>query len=454
MSAEIAKEAENKQSPLAEFAGAFFDASVRAPIDSARNLLAGKATNSITAGHVAESSAAKAGHLAGEGFDVMAVAAVAGKVIKSIHFAENIAESIENLAVTDANNPITKLGLQLPHYFETLDAKEAVSLGTKDSGIHRSILKEQIAHKVDFAHELMTLWHGTPDAPGIAKFTDVELATAEFPAEKVAQFREALSLAAPEMSQSLFKLTFPEAQYDQLYDLSHGMLGAKQRYFDYDLHDVADRMSMPDVHRIRDSFYDTPLSWMPTKDVKGVPGFFHGTISSGLDSIITEKSILPSSEVRARGIKQSAGETATHISGKDDVSITRDFKEAWAYQLRNPQYIDSYPIVYGVSRQAASQAHLVGPIEPGEILIDRLHLDETVFSRLGKLLPFNQAKVAGQSSAERALITHLYVPDARVAEVSQKLKSGRVRGVSVTGLSDLKAPEWTDEPPLTEAELW
>ncbi|MDR3614687.1 MAG: hypothetical protein P4L53_14095 [Candidatus Obscuribacterales bacterium] len=450
MSAEIAKDVENKQSSLSEFAGAFFDASVRAPIASARHLFGGLQTNSVAESHSVESVATRAGHLAGEAFDVMVVSAVAGKVIKGIHFAE----SIEHLAVTESNNPISKLGRALPHYFETLDTKEALLQGAKDSAVQRSILKEQIAHKADFAHDLMNLWHGTTDVPGIAQFSDAELATTEFPAAKVSQVRAALKLPAPEMSQSLFKLTFPQGQYDQLYDLSHGMLGAKQRYYRYDLYDVADRMSMPEVHRIRDSFYDTPLSWMPTKASSAVPGFFHGTISSSLDSIVAEKAILPSNELRARGIEHNAGETAAYERGKDDVSITRDFKEAWAYQLQNPQYIDSYPIVYGVSRQAASRAQLVGPIEPGEILIDQLHLDETVFSKISKLLPFNRPKVIGQGSAERALITHMYVPDAKVAEVSRKLENGRVRGVSVTGLSDLKTPQWTDEPPLTEAELW
>jgi hypothetical protein len=450
MSAEIAKDVENKQSSLSDFAGAFFDASVRVPIASIRHLVGGNTPVAVAETHSTESIATKAGHLAGEAFDVMVVSALAGKVIKSIQFAE----SFEHLAVTEANNPITKLGSKLPHYFETLDTKEALLQSTQDSGIQRSILKEQIAHKADFAHDLMQLWHGTPDVPGIAKYGDAELATTEFPATKVAQVREALRSAAPEMSQSLFKLTFPHGQYDQLYDLSHGMLGARQRYLNYDLYDVADRMSMPEVHRIRDSYYNTALSWMPTKDSSAVPGLFHGTISSSLDSIVAEKAILPSNELRARGIVHNAGETATHDQGKDDVSITRDFKKAWAYQLQNPQYIDSYPVVFGVSRQAARSAQLAGPLEPGEILIDQLHLDQTFFSKLGRFSPFSQPNAYRPASGERALITHIYAPDAKVAEIAQKLRRGRVRGVSVTGLSDLKTPEWTDEPPLTEAESW
>jgi len=450
MSAEIAKDVENKQSSLYDFAGAFFDASVRAPIASARHLIDGKMQTRVAEAHLPESSSTKAGHLAGEVFDVMVVAAVAGKVIKSIKYVE----SIEHLVVTDANNPISQLRRKLPQYFESLDAKEALLQGTKDSGVQRSVLKEQIEHKSDFTLDLMKLWHGTADVPGIAKFSDAELATAEFPAAKVAQVREALKLPAPEMSQSLFKLTFPQGQYDQLYDLSHGMLQAKERFFNYDLYEVANRMSMPEVHSIRDHSHDTALSWMPTKESGATPGFFHGTISSSLDSIIAEKSILPSTELRTRGIKQNAGETAAHEAGKDEVSITRDFKEAWAYQLQNPQYIDSYPVVFGISRQAAASARLAGPIEPGEILIDQLHLDETLFSKLGRLSPFSPTKAYRTASSEGALVTHIYVPDAKVSELGQKLKGGRVRGVSVSGLSELKTPDWTDELPLTEAELW
>jgi hypothetical protein len=460
MSAEFAKDVENKNLSLTEFAGAFFDASVRAPIDSARHQFGGKAQTTTAEVHSLESLesfesfSTKAGHLAGEAFDAMVVLAIAGKVLKAV----KCAETIEHVAITDANNPISELGRKLPQYFKTLDAKEALLQATSDSGAQRALLKEQIAVKSDFSYDLMRLWQGTADCPGIVHYGDAQLAISEFPAARVAQIREALKLPVPEMSQSLFTLTFPQSQYDNLYDLSTGMARAKEKYFNYDLFEIANRMSMPEVHSIRDHYYDTPLSWMPTRDSSATPGFFHGTISPSLDSIIAEKSILPSNQLRARGIPQRTGETATQISAKDAVSITRDFKEAWAYHLTSPQYIDSYPVVFGVSRQAASIARLAGPIEPGEILIDHLHLDETLFGKLERLNsmgnPFGQAKPFSSAPADGARITHMYVPDMKVAETTQKLKSGRIRGVSVSGFSELKTPEWTDEPPLSEAELW
>ncbi|MFX5987646.1 hypothetical protein ABTF25_19705, partial [Acinetobacter baumannii] len=88
-----------------------------------------------------------------------------------------------------------------------------------------------------------------------------------------------------------------------------------------------------------------------------------------------------------------------------------------------------------ISRQAAKDARVAGFLEPGEILIDKLHM--------------------GPSTSERSgAITHMYVPDGKVAEVINKLARGRVRGVSVTGLGDLKAPQWTHEVPLSELELY
>jgi hypothetical protein len=130
------------------------------------------------------------------------------------------------------------------------------------------------------------------------------------------------------------------------------------------------------------------------------------------------------------------GESANETFGRRDVSITRDFPEAWAYHRHSPARLFDYPVVLGISGAAASHAWPAGALEPGEILVKKLYLGESLWTRIG---------------VKKPEITHIYVPDREVPSVNNQLQARRIRGVSVVGLSDLKPPKWAHE--LTVEEL-
>jgi hypothetical protein len=159
-------------------------------------------------------------------------------------------------------------------------------------------------------------------------------------------------------------------------------------------------------------------------------------MSRALPSLFTEGKLLSARELRLRSIDQATGESANEEFGRRNVSITRDFTEAWAYHRHSPAFLPDYPVVLGISNAASSHAWLAGAVEPGELLVKKLSLGESLWTKIGLKKPE---------------ITHIYVPDSEVPNVNNQLNSRRIRGVNVVGLSDLKAPQWKPEP--TEEEL-
>src|SRR5207248_9107573 len=114
-----------------------------------------------------------------------------------------------------------------------------------------------------------------------------------------------------------------------------------------------------------------------------LPNLFHGSISHSLPSIFTERTMFSARELRLRGIAQIAGESASEEFPRRAVSLTKDFNEAWAYHRHSPDYLTSYPVVFGVSADIIPKAHSAGILEPGEILTDKLRLGQSLWTRLG-----------------------------------------------------------------------
>lgn len=137
--------------------------------------------------------------------------------------------------------------------------------------------------------------------------------------------------------------------------------------------------------------------------------------------------MLPSSEIRLRGIKQATGESAGQEFPRKAISMTRDFGEAFCYSRHSPPQLTDYPVVFGISRDVTSRAYSAGMLEPGEILINKLRLGSTFLQKLGLSKPE---------------ITHIFVPDAKVPEVTLNLANRRIRGVRVVGFSDIDSPRW------------
>jgi hypothetical protein len=158
-------------------------------------------------------------------------------------------------------------------------------------------------------------------------------------------------------------------------------------------------------------------------------------MSRALPSLFSERTLFSARELRLRGIDQATGESANEDFGRQNVSITRDFTEAWAYHRHSPAFMPDYPIVLGISGAAAAHAWPAGMVEPGEILVKKLSLGESLWTRLGLKKPE---------------ITHIYVPDSEVPNVNNQLNARRISGVKVVGLSDLKAPQWNPEPTVEE----
>ncbi len=195
-------------------------------------------------------------------------------------------------------------------------------------------------------------------------------------------------------------------------------------------------MAMPRAHFVKDHDGLAPMSWMPFEPTDKITNLFHGTVSSSLPGVFAEGGMLPSYEMRLRGITH-AGESAGQEFAKRSISITRDFNESWAYHRHSPIGLDTYPVVFGISADVTPRVRSAGFIEPGEQLIDRLKLGISLATTLGLRSPE---------------ITHIYVPDSKIPEVNQMLKAYRIKGVSVVGVNELPEPNWKPVPEITTYE--
>ncbi|HNM51198.1 MAG TPA: hypothetical protein PKN86_15895, partial [Candidatus Obscuribacter sp.] len=135
-------------------------------------------------------------------------------------------------------------------------------------------------------------------------------------------------------------------------------------------------------------------------------------------------------KMRLRGIQQLPGESANEQFGRRAISMTRDFSEAFCYHRHSPEVLTDFPVVFGISRDVTKRAWSAGSLEPGEILIDKLHLG-SIWQKLGLKKPD---------------VTHIYVPDSQVPFVNLALARRRVSGVRVVGFNQMESPEWLPVP--------
>lgn len=340
--------------------------------------------------------------------------------------------------LTAQNNPLNSFKGELTKFFDEIRATEEQrdQLPVNDWGAQRKVLDQQRQIRTEYMLKLLQMWHGTAERPGVAHHTDAQLATPEMPVEAVAKIRAVLSTKANhgELSQALAELA-PEASKDldvNAIDVHDGLAQAKERFFGYDETALQQRMGIRGVLHYMDHCGGTALDWSPCLPSPQLSHMFHGSVSNSLPSILTERGMLPASELRLRGIEQNTGESALERP-RHAISLTRDFSEAWAYHRHSPAYLTGFPIIFGVAKGTAAKSRLAGCGEPGEILADRLHLGKaSLLTRLGLVKPD---------------ITHLYVPDGQVSNVVRQLQGRRIGGVTVLGLSELKTPEWKQPTP-------
>jgi len=296
----------------------------------------------------------------------------------------------------------------------------------------------------DFAAKLLEVWHGKEGRPGIKHYTDAELATETTSAERVAQIRDALKQQGHDknhvdkLTDALVKLAPSELTENLRYDLyaMDGIERGREKFYGYDTSALNRKMGLPEMHNHRDrNNYITPHDWMPYDATPLLANLFHGTMSNSLKSVMNEGKILSSKELRLRGIEQSAGESAGEQFPRRNVSITREFAEAFGYHRTSPQFLTEFPVVYGISKSVAPRVRSAGMEEPGELLIPSMGLGHNLLTRLGLRNPD---------------VTHMYVPDAEVQNVMQQLWANRIKGVKVVGLNQIPEPKWHPEPTVQE----
>jgi hypothetical protein len=353
--------------------------------------------------------------------------------------SKSILENQPRPTLTAENNPVAAIERELPKFYESIDQSEAKYDQVQDHQQRRAIYHEQNELKVQFGEKLLKWWHGTETEPGLKQFSDQELSTLTLPADRVAQIRKVLATQGREISEPLADLGGRERR--DVDDISGGIEMAKERFFGYDERALSEKMAMPREHFIKDRDGLAPLSWMPFEPTAKLTNLFHGTVSSSLPGVFEEGGMLPSYELRLRGITH-AGESANQEFPKRSISLTRDFSEAWAYHRPSPLSLDTYPVVFGISADVTPRMRQAGFSEPGEQLIDRLKLGSSWLTKVGLRSPE---------------ITHIYVPDSQISSVNRMLEAYRVKGVSVVGVDQIPQPDWTATPQFNseeEADNW
>ncbi len=345
--------------------------------------------------------------------------------------------------LTADNNPVNVFEKALPEYFQRIQkGEEAWELNA--TGNRYDVHREMQQVRGDFAAKLMEVWHGTGDKPGFKHYTDVELATTTTKVERVAQIRNALMQPAHDknhvdkLTDALVELAPKKLTEDLRYD-AYAMDGielGREKFYGYNTSSLNQKMGLPEMHFHRDrNNYNTPHDWMPFDATPVLANLFHGTMSNSLKSVMHEGKILPSSELRLRGIEQTAGESAGQEFPRRAVSITREFSEAFGYHRTSPQYLTEFPVVYGISKSVAPRVRSAGMVEPGELLVPSMGLGHNLLTRLG---------------LRSTDVTNMYVPDAEVHNVTQQLWANRINGVRVVGLNQIPEPKWHPEPTVQE----
>lgn len=353
--------------------------------------------------------------------------------------------------LTSENNPAVLLQRSLPKYIDQIDELRAMRDAEPDRRKSYDLHEQMGEVREDFAHRLLTLWHGTADQPGISQYSDEQLATPNIPASRVAQIRDAMQQTAhaewrqqSPMMKALAELV-PDGTPGDAEDFEiAGELGkAKERFFGYDERELGRKMGLPSPFFYIDHDYFTPVSWTPFEPTEQLPNFFHGSVSNSLDSLLRERQMLPAWELRLRGIKQSTGESADEEFPRRSVSLTRDFTEAFAYHRHSPEYLTGFPVVFGVSDAVIPRTQLAGSLEPGELLVDRINVGHSLMTRLWM---------------RRPELTHIYAPDSQIDSLQRLLDARRVSGVRLVGFNQIESPNWrapkVDWYPYQQSEAW
>lgn len=352
--------------------------------------------------------------------------------------------AVEKPVLTAENNPATAFEKALPEYFERVKKGEA-DWETNPTGNRYDILRQMEDVRGQFAAKLMEVWHGKDGKPGFKHYSDQELATETISAERVARMRKALQQPADhrnkndKLTEALVELAPNKELIEDLRPDSYVMdqlERGRQNFYGYDYEAMMKHMSMPRMHAYRDTQnYVTPHDWMPYDATPQLANLFHGTMSNSLSSVLNTGRILSSREVRLRGLDHNAGESAGQEFANRNISITRDFNEAFAYHRHSPQFLTEFPIVYGISKSVAPRVHRAGAHEPGELLVPGLGLGHNWLTRLGLRTPD---------------VTNMYVPDAEVQNVMQQLWANRISGVKVVGFNQMPKPNWYPEPTVEQ----
>ncbi|HEY9676767.1 MAG TPA: hypothetical protein V6C76_02110 [Drouetiella sp.] len=351
----------------------------------------------------------------------------------------------ERPQLTSVNNPAVAMERELPKYYDRADKmEEQAEEASKDRSNRDARYNSMMAARemrTQFGEQLMKWWHGTETEPGFKQYSDSELATPEVPVERVAAMRDALTAQGREnpIGERLANLAGRDNEYHN--DVLDGIEIAKGRFFGYDERALEKKMAMPSEHFVKDRDGLSPMSWMPFESTGDLANLFHGTVSGSLPGVFAERGMLPSAEMRVRGLSH-LGEAHNDQFGRRAISLTRDFNEGWAYHRHSPFELDTYPVVFGISVDVAGKMKTAGFLEPGEQLVDRLRLGSNLGQRLG---------------LQKPEITHIYVPDSKIPEVQNMLKAYRIQDVSVVGVNALEAPNWKSVPKFSdevEANEW
>jgi len=337
--------------------------------------------------------------------------------------------------LTVDNHPVALFEEQYPLFIENIqNAEKKYERAPRQS--RHDVYNEINEIKAQFAQELLTVWHGTAERPGMTSYSDAELA-GRYPQKRVAEIRDALtaSMKRPAYSEpspfeaKMARLSAVELEGDLIsYDLGMGLGTARERFFDYNERRLIDQLGLSKEHHVRNRDGDTPLSWMPFAASDKLANLFHCTTSKCLPSVFAEGNLLPARELRLRGIKQATGESADEDFPRRAISMTRDFSVAFCYHRHSPTMLNDFPVVFGMSKDVTEKSWQAGFSEPGELLTNKLRLGTSWMQKLGLSKPE---------------ITHLYVPDGQVDAVSHALKAHRIQGLKVVGFNDIDEPVWS-----------
>ncbi|MBU6453738.1 MAG: hypothetical protein KGS72_18305 [Cyanobacteria bacterium REEB67] len=342
-------------------------------------------------------------------------------------------------ALTAENNPVRAFHQDYAQYIKDIDAAE-LKYDTAPRQERRDHYDKINEIKGDFAAKLLGHWYGTAERPGLASFSDVELASTEYPVEKVAQVRQALTAS---MKRPAYNTASPfEAAMERLspgelegsndtYEIGSGLGSGKEKFFDFSEKALSEKLGLNSEHHFLDRNHSTPLSWMPFEPSQKLANLFHCTVSRSLDSVLTERALLSSREMRLRGISQETGESAGNEFPSRAISMTRNFPVAFCYHRHSPAALTDFPLVFGISRDVVSRSQLAGFLEPGELLVDKLKIGTSWLDRL---------------TGRKPDVTHIYAPDSEVDNINHMLSRRRISGVNVVGFNEIDEPQWNQTP--------